>query len=210
MGDYQQYHYEMFDLDPEHPLKIISQPLYNHAAEHGFPPDFFTNSYFDHVDFGHIPEGVDCSCSQFISCTFRGPIMKCVFDDAAIYDSNFERAVLRMVNFTRASIAHTRFRHSGLSFVSFLDARLKGGYMRDCSFDIVDFKGATIDGTWFHCTEARRVLNLYHASITQGGATHEEADKFRVSVFRALRVYPYPVKLRPPAPRRRKGCIPER
>ena len=34
----------MFDLYPEHPLKMISQQLYDHAAEHGFPPDFFTNS----------------------------------------------------------------------------------------------------------------------------------------------------------------------
>ena len=51
MGDYQQYHYEMFDLYPEHPLKMISQQLYDHAAEHGFPPDFFTNSYFDSYKF---------------------------------------------------------------------------------------------------------------------------------------------------------------
>ena len=38
MGDYQQYHYEMFDLYPEHPLKMISQQLYDHAAEHGPGP----------------------------------------------------------------------------------------------------------------------------------------------------------------------------
>lgn len=76
MGDYQQYHYEMFDLDPDRPLKIISQPLYDHAAEHGFPPDFFTNSYFDHVDFGHIPEGVDCSgCGDALHLRVPGPLL---------------------------------------------------------------------------------------------------------------------------------------
>lgn len=210
MGDYQQYRYEMFDLNPERPLKIISQPMFDHAAEHGFPPDFFTSSYFDHVNFAVIPEGADCSWSQFRNCTFQGPVVKCVFDDAAIYDSDFEQAKLRMVNFTRTSIAHTRFRGSSLTFVSFLDARLKKGYMRDCSFDIVDFKGVSIDGTWFGNTKAGHVLNLHHASITQGGATREEADKFRVSVFRALRVYPHPVKLRPPTPRHKKGHILER
>lgn len=210
MGDYQQYCYEMFDLDPERPLKIIGQPMFDHAAEHGFPPDFFTNSYFDHVDFGYIPEGADCSRSQFRNCTFRGPIVKCVFDDAKICDCVFEQAELRMVNFTEASIAHTRFCGNSLTFVSFLDARLKGGYMRDCSFDIVDFKGAAIDGTWIGRAQASHVLNLHHATITQGGATREEADRFRVSIFRALRVYPHPVKLRPPAPRRKKGRIPER
>lgn len=43
----QEYHYEMWDFDPKRPLKIISQPLFDHAAEHGFPPDFFTESYED-------------------------------------------------------------------------------------------------------------------------------------------------------------------
>lgn len=210
MGDHQQYRYEMFDLDPERPLKIIGQQMFDHAAEHGFPPDFFTNSFFENVDFHQIPEGADCSCSRFQGCTFRGPIEKCVFDDAALYDCIFERAELRMVNFTGASIAHTRFRGSGLTFVSFLDARLKGGYMRDCSFDIVDFKGAFIDGTWIGRAKAGYVLNLHHASITQGGASQKEADDLRLSIFRALRVYPHPVKLRPPAPRRKKGRAPER
>lgn len=210
MGGYQQYRYEMFDLDPEHPLKIIGQPMFNHAAEHGFPPDFFTASYFDHVDFGLIPEGADCSCSRFRNCTFRGPIVKCVFDDAALYDCAFEQAELRMVNFTRANIVHTRFRGSTIAFVSFQEARLKGGCMTDCTFDIVDFKGASIDGTRISPAKAGYVLNLLHASITQGGATQEEADKLRLSIFRALRVYPLPVKLRPPAPRRKKGRKPER
>ena len=210
MGDYQQYHYEMFDLYPEHPLKMISQQLYDHAAEHGFPPDFFTNSYFDQVSFDPIPEGADCSLSHFQDCTFSGPIVKCVFDDARIYDSVLRQAELRMVNFTRTSIAHTRFQSSGLTFVSFQDAWLKGGYLRDCSFDIVDFKGASIDGTWFGRSQASHVLNLRHASITQGGAGREEAERLRVSIFRELQVSPLPVKLRPPAPRRKKTPSTER
>lgn len=41
----QEYHYETWDYDPQRPLKIISQPLFDHAAEHGFPPDFFTASF---------------------------------------------------------------------------------------------------------------------------------------------------------------------
>ncbi len=210
MGDYQQYRYEMFDLNPERPLKIIGQQMFDHAAAHGFPPDFFTSSYFDHVDFGSFPVGADCSLSQFQNCTFSGPVVKCVFDDAKIYDSVFRKTDLRMVNFTRATIAHTRFCDSGLTFVSFQDAWLKGGYLRGCSFDIVDFKGASIDGTWFGRSQASHVLNLRHASITQGGASREEAERLRISIFRELHVSPLPIKLRPPAPRRKKGRAPER
>lgn len=211
MGEYQQYRYEMFDLNPERPLKIISQPMFNHAAEHGFPPDFFTSSYFDHVTFGPIPEGTDCSFSAFRNCTFDGcKVSKCVFDNTTIYDTVFRHAELSMVNFTGASIAHTQFQDSQLSFVSFLEARLKSGYMRDCTLDIVDFKGAELDGTWFRCIKARYVLNLRHATITQGGATQEDVDHLRASTFQALRVSPFPTKQRSPAPRRRKTHALER
>lgn len=211
MGGYQQYQYEMFDLDPQRPLKIISQPLFDHAAEHGFPPDFFTNSYFDHVTFGSIPEGADCSCSAFRNCTFDGcKVSKCVFDNATIYDTVFRHAELCMVNFTGASIAHTQFQNSRLSFVSFQEARLKSGYMRDCALDVVDFKGAELDGTWFGRIDARYVLNLRHANITQGGATQEDVDRLRASTFRALRVSPFPTRQRPTAPRRGKKRTMER
>ena len=211
MGGYQQYQYEMFDLDPQHPLKVISQPLFDHAAEHGFPPDFFTGSYFDRVTFGPIPEGTDCSFSAFRNCTFDGcKINKCVFDSATIYDTVFRHTELCMVNFTGASIAHTQFQDCRFAFVSFLDARLKSGLMRDCSLDIVDFKGAELDGTWFGGVKARYVLNLHHATITQGGAAQEEVDRLRTSTFQALGVTPFFIRQRPPAPRRRKPRIPER
>lgn len=211
MDGYYQYQYELFDLDPNHPLKIISQPLFDHAAMHGFPPDFFTNSYFDHVTFNSIPEGADCSFSAFRNCTFDGcTISKCVFDNTTIYDTVFRQAVLCMVNFTGASIAHTKFQDCHLAFVSFQEARLKSGYMRNCTLDIVDFKGTELDGTWFGRINARYVLNLRHAAITQGGASQEEVEQLRDSIFRNLHVSPFPIKQRPPASKRGKKCLPER
>ena len=42
----QTYDYEMYDFEPERPLKIINQQIFDDAAERGFPPDFFTKSYF--------------------------------------------------------------------------------------------------------------------------------------------------------------------
>ena len=45
----QTYDYEMYDFEPERPLKIINQQIFDDAAERGFTPDFFTKSYFDKV-----------------------------------------------------------------------------------------------------------------------------------------------------------------
>ncbi len=205
MGGYYQYQYEMFDLDPEHPLKMISQPLFDHAAEHGFPPDFFSNSYFDHVNFGAFPEGADCSCSYFQGCIFAGcKINKCVFDDTRIYDSTFCGAELRMVNFTGATIAHTHFQNSGLTFASFQNARLKNSVFVNCDLDIVDFQGSTLDGASFRQIDASYIQNLRHAVITQGGATGEEVRHLQRSTFRALGVPLFSPKQHPPTNRRRK------
>lgn len=211
MGGYQQYQYEMFDLDPQHPLKIISQPMFDHAAEHGFPPDFFSNSYFIEVAFGSFPEGADCSCSHFQSCTFGGcKINKCVFDDARIYDCVFHSAELRMSNFTGATFAHTQFRESSLTFVALQNARFKGGVFLDSDLDIVDFQGATLDGTSFGRINASYILNLRHAAITQGGATQEEVEQLRADTFRELGVPMFQVRQRPPSDRRMKPRAPER
>ncbi len=211
MGGYQQYQYELFDLDPQRPLKIICQPLYDHAAEHGFPPDFFKESYFDHVVFGEVPENMDCSFSQFHNCTFAASqIIGGVFDNASLYDCAFRGAELRMVNFTGATITNTHFRDSGLTSVSFQEASLKSCSMRDCSVDRVDFVGAVLDGTLFERIQARRVLNLHSASITQGGATPREVRWLVVSTFRELGAPYFHAKQRPAAAQRRKAPVPGR
>jgi len=195
MGGYENYRYEMYDLDPQHPLKIIGQHMFNHAAEHGFPPDFFRESYFDHVTIHCLPEGVDCSLSAFRDCTFTNcHIEKCLFDETTIYDSAFWGVQLQMVNFTGASIAHTHFRNSSLDSVSFQDARLKSCLTLDCTMERVDFLGAVLDGSNFGGITARNIKNLSNAYITQGGATREEIRHLRTSVFRELGVHPFPEK----------------
>ena len=185
----QEYHYEMWDFDPKRPLKIISQPLFDHAAEHGFPPDFFTESYFDHVTIYCMPDNVDCSFSQFQSCKFSVcGIRGAVFDNATLDDTDFHSALLRMVNFTGASIAHSHFRDSSLVSVSFQEARLKSCLTLDCTLDRVDFLGAVLDGSSYGRVAASGIQNLPSATITQGGATQEEAERLRASVFHELAV----------------------
>ena len=181
----QEYHYEMWDFDPKRPLKIISQPLFDHAAEHGFPPDFFTESYFDHVTIYCMPDNVDCSFSQFQSCQFSVcGIRGAVFDNATLDDTDFHSALLRMVNFTGASIAHSHFRDN--------------------------FLGAVLDGSSYGRVAASGIQNLPSATITQGGATQEEAERLRASVFHELAVPILPVRQRPRPARQEKPSQPER
>lgn len=207
----QEYHYEMWDFDPKRPLKIISQPLFDHAAEHGFPPDFFTESYFDHVTIYCMPDNVDCSFSQFQSCQFSVcGIRGAVFDNATLDDTDFHSALLRMVNFTGASIAHSHFRDSSLVSVSFQEARLKSCLTLDCTLDRVDFLGAVLDGSSYGRVAASGIQNLPSATITQGGATQEEAERLRASVFHELAVPMLPVRQRPRPARQERPCVPER
>ena len=207
----QEYHYEMWDFDPKRPLKIISQPLFDHAAEHGFPPDFFTASYFDHVTIYCMPDNVDCSFSQFQSCQFSVcGIRGAVFDNATLDDTDFHSALLQMVNFTGASIAHAHFRDSSLVSVSFQEARLKSCLTLDCTLNRVDFLGAVLDGSSYDRVAASGIQNLPSATITQGGATREEAERLRASVFHELGVPMFQVRQRPRPARQERPRVPER
>ena len=207
----QEYHYEMWDFDPKRPLKIISQPLFDHAAEHGFPPDFFTESYFDHVTIYCMPDNVDCSFSQFQSCQFSVcGIRGAVFDNATLDDTDFHSALLQMVNFTGASIAHAHFRDSSLVSVSFQEARLKSCLTLDCTLNRVDFLGAVLDGSSYDRVAASGIQNLPSATITQGGATREEAERLRASVFHELGVPMFQVRQRPRPARQERPRVPER
>lgn len=207
----QTYDYEMYDFEPERPLKIINQQIFDDAAERGFPPDFFTKSYFDKVIIYCMPDNADLSFSHFHSCQFSTcGIRGAVFDHADLYDTDFRSALLQMVNFTEASIANCHFRDSDLASVSFEDARLKSCLTLDCKMYRVDFRGAMLDGASFGRIDAQHILNLYQASITQGGATAEEVRRLRDSIFRELNVPMFPAKQRPARDRRRKAPAPER
>lgn len=207
----QEYHYETWDYDPKRPLKIISQPLFDHAAEHGFPPDFFTESYFDHVTVYCMPDNVDCSFSQFQSCRFSVcGIRGAVFDNATLDDTDFHSALLQMVNFTGASIAHAHFRDSTLVSVSFQEARLRSCLTLDCTMDRVDFLGAALDGSSYGRVAASGIQNLPSATITQGGATREEAEHLRASIFHELGVPMFQVRQRSRPARQERPGVPER
>lgn len=211
MSGSQQYRYDTWDYDPQRPLKIIGQPLFDHAAEHGFPPDFFTESYFDHVTVYCMPDNVDLSFSHFEGCRFSVcGIRGAVFDNATLCGTDFQSSLLQMVNFTGASIAHSHFRDCDMASVSFQDARLKSCLTLDCTMNRVDFRGATLDGASYGRITAKGIQNLPSAAITQGGATREEVERLRVDTFRELGVPMFQVRQRPLPDKRAKPHIPER
>lgn len=207
----QEYQYKTWDFLTDRPLKVIDQRIFDHAVENGFPPDFFKESYFDQVTIYCMPDGADCSFSNFRDCAFSVCGMRgAVFDNASIYDTDFHSSLLHMVNFTSASIANSHFWDCSLASVSFQDARLKSCLTVDCSMDQIDFQGATLDGSSYGRIKAKRIMNLPSVTITQGGATAAEVQRLRISTFRELGVSMFPVKQRSPSDRRRKPSAPER
>lgn len=206
----QEYRYETFNLNPARPLKIISQPMFDHAAENGFPPDFFTESYFDNVTIYCMPDNVDCSFSQFQDCRFSVcGIRGAVFDNATLSNTDFHSALLHMVNFTRAYLSNTHFWDSSLVSVSFQEAHLRSCLILDCDMDRVDFLVSVLNGGRYERNRVRNIRNLPSATITQSG-TGEEVERFRISVFRELGVPIFSVKQRPKVNRREKPHTPER
>ena len=183
-----QYQYRTFRLDPERPLKIVTQRIYDRAAKAGFPPSFFRETYFDRVTFYCIPDHTDFNFSRFLGCNFAVcRIREATFDGASFYISEFHNCVMQYATFFKASIDHTHFRDSTLQNVSFQEAHLKSCNTVDCKLDGVGFLNATLDSCFFSRVAAQGIRNLHTATITQGGATNKEAQRNRETVLAALR-----------------------
>ena len=182
-----QYQYRTSTLDPERPLKIVDQRIYDSAAKAGFPPGFFRETYFDRVTFYCLPDHTDFKFSHFPGCTFAVcRIREATFDGASFYLSEFQNCAVQYATFFAASIDHTHFHDSSLKNVSFQGASLKSCNTVDCELDGVGFLNATLDDCFFGRVSARNIRNLNTVKITQSGATREEADRNRDSILTAL------------------------
>ena len=170
-------------------LKIVDQKLFDRAAEAGFPPGFFRETYFDQVHIYCLPERADFYGSIFQNCAFAVcRISAPSFIGASIYNSEFHSCVLEYADFFEAGIAHTHFHDSALSHVTFQKARMKSCNTIDCTLDSINYLTATLDGCSFGRVTASDVRNLDTATITQGGAGQEECRRNRDAIFQALGV----------------------
>lgn len=186
------YSYHVWDLDPEKPLKIIDQDLYDQAAREGFPPGFFRDSYFDHVTFCCLPDSAVCDGSRFQSCTFA--VCRMVgtdFRNATLDDCEFHTCKMQDIFFTGAVISHTHFRDCSMHNVRFIYSRMRSCHTIDCAVGRLNFLCARLDGCSYdliHPTSRTSIRSLHTAEITMSGATAEECQENRAAIFRALRV----------------------
>lgn len=183
------YAYEYFPGHNGRRLKMIRQELYDRKVKEGFPPDFFRESYFDHVTFYCLPKFADFFASELYSCKFAVcRVKEADFIGARLYGCEFYSVILDPADFFMATLADTHFRDCELSHVTFNSARLKSCSTTDCTMDCINYSGATLDGCSFGRVTAGAIRNLDCATITQGGATEEECRQNRAAIYAALGV----------------------
>lgn len=183
------YVYHQYTCSDGRSLKIIDQKLYDRAARHGFPPNFFRESYFDQVTFYCLPDSADFYCSELHHCKFAVCRLNSIsFVGARIYASEIYSSILNHVDFFGAFLAYTHFHDSELSHIMLQSAQMKSCNTIDCTMCGVNYSGATLDGCSFGRIIASTIRNLDQATITQGGATEEECRRNRDAVYEALGV----------------------
>lgn len=200
-----EYRFRMNDSNAQRPLKIINQQLFDWAAKGGFPPDFFRESYFDHVTIYCMPDQTDLNFSVFQDCTFSAcRIRQAIFDGTSIYGSEFHSSDIQNATFFKASIAQTHFYDGSLTQTSFQGARLKACNTIDCIMDRVSFLSATLDGCSFGRITSGGIRDLPTAIITQSGATGSECIRNRASIFKELQVVDVGAASARPAPHKHR------
>lgn len=182
------YAYEYFPGPKGRRLKMIHQKLYDQFALEGFPPDFFRESYFNHVTFYCLPKFADFLGSELYNCKFAVcGIKSASFVFSRLYDTEFYSSILSYVDFCSSTLGHTHFQDCELSNVVAQKVQMRRCNTIDCTMDNVDFAGATLDGCSFGRITAGKI-RLDYATITQGGATEEECRQNREAIYKALGV----------------------
>ena len=169
-------------------LKIIGQKDYDDCTRAGFPPDFFRQSFFDHVTLYCLPDGADFSGSTLQTCEFAVcGIRNASFFSASIYSTEFHSSVIHDTSFQHATLANSHFYDCDLSETSFEDVYLKSCNIIDCALRHIPFTHATLDGCSFGRVKPCQIFGFDTVKITQGGATEEECRANRDAIFMALR-----------------------
>lgn len=180
--------YQKYTTDPLKPVKIIDQALFDQAAKTGFPLDFFRESFFDGVNIYCMPDSEDCAHTTFQGCAFTAcRLHGTMLHNTRLDSCEFHSCSLQNVIFWRAGLSYTHFRDSSMLSVTFQDATLKSCLTVDCTMDGIDFFQARLDGGDYGRIQAANIMNLSDAVITQGGATEEEVQRLKNSIFQELR-----------------------
>ena len=184
-------------------VKVIDQALFDRAAREGFPPDFFSDSYFDHVAIYCIPDDTCCTGSAFRDCTFS--VCRLVgirFEGSTLYDTEFHSCAMNHASFCDSTLAYTHFYDCNMRRGGFIRTSVRHSNTIDCALDKVRFHNATLDNCCFSRVHVRGIRGLHTCTITKSGATEEECRRDRDAILKAL----VPMGLR----RTRQAPLPER
>ncbi len=142
-------------------MKVIRQKDYDTCVENGFPPDFFRQSFFDHVTMYCVPDGADFCGSTLQDCEFSVcGIRNASFLAASIYSTDFHSSLICETNFHCATLAHSHFYDCDLLETSFNDAYLKSSNTIDCALSFVRYAHATLDGCSFGRVKAHKIFGF--------------------------------------------------
>lgn len=179
--------YERYTDGSLDPVKVIGQDLYDHAAQVGFPADFFRDSYFDHVTVYCLPDNTHCVDCVFDGCSFiTCRMVNAAFEDTRLYGCEFHSCYLSLLIVSDSTMAHTHFHDCTHHRGGFIRTSMKNCSALDCVMEGVRFTGSKLDGCSFTRVNASGTRDLQTAVITQGGATEAECARNRAAIFKAL------------------------
>lgn len=173
--------------------KVINQYLYGCAVKSGFPPDFFSGSYFEGVTFYCLPDGADFSRSRFKDCIFA--VCRLVgsnFKNTVFYDSTFHSCTMERADFEWGNIVRIQFQDCTMQSVSFQNTLLLHCTTTECVMNTTNFQEAELVGSTYSGISASGTVNLSNAEIAVDGATEEEAHHLAAATFRELGVPMFP------------------
>lgn len=139
-----------------------------------------------------MPDGVRCCDSRFQDCQFIVCRLADVeFWDASLYSCEFHSCLLQGTIFADSTLAHTHFHDCDMPGSAFIRTRLKNCNTMDCTIGNLNLANAILDGaSYSRITRlpGSKTRHLDTATITMGGATDEEVETLKHSIFKALQV----------------------
>ena len=164
-------------------VKVIDQALFDRAAKEGFPTDFFSDSYFDHVTIYCIPDDTHCVGSAFRDCTFSVCRLVGVrFEESTLYDTEFHSCAMDKASFCDSTLAYTHFYDCDVRQGGFIRTSVHHSNTIDCALDKVRFHNSTLDNCCFRRVHVRGIRGLHTCTITKSGGTEEECRQNREAI----------------------------
>ncbi len=167
--------------------KIINQTRYETLAGQEFPEGCLSDAYVDGVVFTKLPENLEVRNTRFVECRFSNiSVENLKFTDCVIADGVFAGIKADEVNLQRTTVYGTLITDLSVGIMDMERATFRKSSMRDGDILELNLTGATLESVYFYRIKCSKVEGIDMANMTMGGATIEEAEKYRRQVQDAL------------------------